>query len=125
MELRGDHLDIYQLKIDKAPTMAEIQLTLTESETSDIERPGSIPWIIQGINLEDSQDGLRSDVRRLPHDATATQKAALQEKRLKLAGRITKFHEIADQMMEGIELDWGTVHVDDPRFCMAEADEQA
>ncbi|KAG1838555.1 hypothetical protein F4604DRAFT_1572198 [Suillus subluteus] len=125
MELRGDHLDIYQLKIDKAPTMAEIRLTLTESETSDIERPGSIPWIIQGINLEDSQDGLRSDVRRLPHDATATQKAALQEKRLKLAVRIAKFHEIADQMMEGIELDWGTVHVDDPRFCMAEADEQA
>jgi hypothetical protein len=35
--------------------MAEIRLTLTESETSDIERPGSIPWIIQGINLEDSQ----------------------------------------------------------------------
>lgn len=28
-------------------------------------------------------------------------------------------------MMEGIELDWGTVHVDDPQFCMAEADEQA
>ncbi|KAG1763081.1 hypothetical protein EDD22DRAFT_846611 [Suillus occidentalis] len=93
MELQGEHLDIYQLKINK-------------------ERPGSIPWIIQ-------------DVRRLPYDATATQKAALQEKQLKLAFRITKFHEIADQMMEGIELDWGTVHVDDPQFCMAEADEQA
>ncbi|KAG2358385.1 hypothetical protein BDR07DRAFT_1489522 [Suillus spraguei] len=71
------------------------------------------------------RDGLQSDIRQLPYDATATQKAALQEKRLKLAAQITKFHEIADQMIEGIELDWGTVHVDDPLFCMAEADEQA
>ncbi|KAG1841050.1 hypothetical protein F4604DRAFT_1690502 [Suillus subluteus] len=39
MELQGEHLDIYQLKIDKG-------------------RPGSVSWIIQGINLEDSQDGL-------------------------------------------------------------------
>ncbi|KAG1820802.1 hypothetical protein EV424DRAFT_1347050 [Suillus variegatus] len=76
MEVRGEYLDIYQLKIGK------------KSETSDIERPGSVPWIIQGINLEDSQNGLRSDV-------------------------------------QGIELDWSTVHVDDPRFCMAEANEQA
>jgi hypothetical protein len=63
------------------------------------------------------------DVRRLPSDATATQKAALEEKRQKLAGRITKFHETADAMTEGMELDAGTVHVDDPRFCTAEGEE--
>ncbi|KAG1859432.1 hypothetical protein C8R48DRAFT_673974 [Suillus tomentosus] len=71
------------------------------------------------------KDGLRLDVRWLSYDATATQKAALQEKQLKLAAQITKFHKITDQLIEGVELDWGTVHVDDPRFCMAEADEQA
>ncbi|KAG1830726.1 hypothetical protein DFJ58DRAFT_671542 [Suillus subalutaceus] len=146
MELRGEHLDIYQLKIDKgkfpsiplsnlmtnshipdyeAPTMAEIRLKLTESETLEIGRPGSVSWIIQGINLEDSQDGLRSNIQRFPWNATATQKAGLQEKRLKLAARIIKFHETADQMTQGIELDSGTVHVDDSRFCQAEAEEQA
>ncbi|KAG1838545.1 hypothetical protein DFJ58DRAFT_733798 [Suillus subalutaceus] len=108
MELRGEHLDIYQLKIDK-----------------EIGRPGSVSWIIQGINPEDSQDGLRSNIRRFPCNATATQKAGLQEKRLKLAAQIIKFHETADQMTQGIELDSGTVHVDDSRFCQAEAEEQA
>ncbi|KAG1743586.1 uncharacterized protein EDB91DRAFT_1080989 [Suillus paluster] len=36
MEKRGEHLDIYQLKIDKG-------------------KSGTVSWIIQGINLEDAQ----------------------------------------------------------------------
>ena len=68
------------------------------------------------------RDGLRSDIRHLPYDATATQKATLQERKQKLAARITKFHENADAMTEGLELDGGTVHVDDPRFCRAEGE---
>jgi hypothetical protein len=68
------------------------------------------------------RDGLRLDIRRLPHDATATQRTALQEKRQKLAARIAKFHENADAMTGGLELDAGTVHIDDPRFCRAEGE---
>ena len=72
MKKRGEHLDIYQLKIDKgkvihyvmkcvtdryleAPTMAEIRLNLTELEHPETGRLGTISWIIQGINLEDAQ----------------------------------------------------------------------
>ena len=66
---------------------------------------------------------MRSDIRRLPSDATATQKAAIQERRQKLAARITKFHENADAVT-GIQLGSGSVCVDDPRFYMAEGDRQ-
>lgn len=66
---------------------------------------------------------MRSDVRRLPSDATATQKAAIQERRQKLAARITKFHENADAVA-GIQLGSGSVHIDDPRFYRAEGDQQ-
>ncbi|KAG2124299.1 hypothetical protein BD769DRAFT_1334995, partial [Suillus cothurnatus] len=60
----------------------------------------------------------------LPSDATATQKTGLQEKQQKLAACVIKFHETADHITEGIELDTGTVHIDDPRFCRAEGEEQ-
>ncbi|KAG2111109.1 hypothetical protein DEU56DRAFT_762242 [Suillus clintonianus] len=123
MEERGEYLDIYQLKIDQAPTMAEIRLRLTEAENAETGRLGTVSWIIQGINLEDAQDGLRSEFRRLPSDATATQKATLEEKRQKISARITAFHETADAMTEGIELEAGTVHKDDARFCWAEDEE--
>ncbi|KAG1887759.1 hypothetical protein F4604DRAFT_1570502, partial [Suillus subluteus] len=106
-----------------SPTMAEIRLRLTEAENAKTGRLGTVSWIIQGINLEDAQDGLRSEFRHLPSDATAAQKATLQEKQQKLSARITAFHETADAMTEGIELEAGMVHKDDARFCWAEDEE--
>lgn len=35
--------------------MAEMRLKLTESEYADTGRSGSISWLIDGINIEDSQ----------------------------------------------------------------------
>ncbi|KAG1888625.1 hypothetical protein F4604DRAFT_1569672 [Suillus subluteus] len=52
---RGELLDIYQLKMDKAPSMAEIRLRLTENELSANGRTGSVAWLIEGINIENSQ----------------------------------------------------------------------
>ncbi|KAG2130738.1 hypothetical protein DEU56DRAFT_757809 [Suillus clintonianus] len=104
-EERGEHLDIYQLKIAKG-------------------RLGSISWLIDGINIEDSQDALRVAIRQLPKDASAVQKAAVQVKRQKLAARISKFHEIADAMTEGIEVHGGTEHMDDIRFCTTDVVEE-
>lgn len=70
---RGEHLDIYQLRMDKgrfckiellvianckssiAPTMAEIRLRLTENELSTIGRTGAVAWLIEGINIENAQ----------------------------------------------------------------------
>ncbi|KAG1846287.1 hypothetical protein F4604DRAFT_1533945, partial [Suillus subluteus] len=123
MEKCGEYLDIYQLQINKAPTMAEIQLKLTESENADTGKPGTVSWLITGINLEDLQDGLRADIQQLPTDATPAQKASIEEKRQRLAARIAKFHETADVMTAGMDLRIATVHSDDPRFCCAENDD--
>ncbi|KIK76543.1 hypothetical protein PAXRUDRAFT_169613, partial [Paxillus rubicundulus Ve08.2h10] len=41
----GEALDIYLLKMEKAPTLAEIRLLLTESQTnSSTGRKGSVAW---------------------------------------------------------------------------------
>ncbi|KAG1844776.1 hypothetical protein F4604DRAFT_1937331 [Suillus subluteus] len=122
VEERGEYLDIYQLQINKAPTMAEIRLKLTESENDDTRHPGTVSWLITGINLEDLQDALRADIRQLPSDATSAQKTSIEEKRQRLAARIAKFHETADAMTAGMDLDIGTVHSDDPRFCRTDND---
>ncbi|KAG1732854.1 uncharacterized protein EDB91DRAFT_1057862 [Suillus paluster] len=122
VEERGEYLDIYQLQINKAPTMAEIRLKLTESENNDDRLPGTVSWLITGINLEDLQDALRANIRQLPNDATSAQKASIEEKRQRLAARIAKFHETADAMTAGMDLDIGTVHSDDPRFCRTDND---
>ncbi|KAG1817221.1 uncharacterized protein BJ212DRAFT_1270704 [Suillus subaureus] len=80
MEQHGEYLDIYQLKIDKAPTMAEIQLKLAKTEYADTGKTGLISWLLNGINLEGAQDALRVDIWQLPRNASAVQKAAVEEK---------------------------------------------
>ncbi|KAG2137128.1 uncharacterized protein EDB93DRAFT_1063206, partial [Suillus bovinus] len=123
MERWGAHLDIYNLKIDKAPTMADIRLKVTKTEYADTGKLGSESWLIEGINLEDTQDALQVDIQQLPRDASATQKAVVTEKQQKLAARISKYHEKTDAMTQGIELNSGTVPVDDTRFCAADTEE--
>jgi hypothetical protein len=66
------------------------------------------------------RDALRVDIRQLPRDASATQKAVVAEKRQKLASRISKYHERTDAMTQGIEVNSGTVPLDDIRFCTAD-----
>ncbi|KAG1744530.1 uncharacterized protein EDB91DRAFT_1050678, partial [Suillus paluster] len=120
---RGELLDIYQLKMDKAPSMAEIRLRLTENELSANGRTGSVAWLIEGINIENSQDALRLSIRQLPQDPTASQRTAIEEKRQKLMARIIKFHEAAEVMTNGMELKGGEgAPLDNPELCLEEAD---
>jgi len=80
---------------------------------------------IKGTSRFSFRDALRVDIRKVPKDASASQKAVVEEKRQKLAARISQFHEVADAMMEGIEVDAGTKHMDDMRFCAADMEEEA
>ncbi|KAG1877557.1 hypothetical protein F4604DRAFT_1924204 [Suillus subluteus] len=120
---RGELLDIYQLKMDKAPSMAEIRLRLTENELSANGRTGSVAWLIEGINIENSQDALRLSIRQLPQDPTASQRTGIEEKRQKLMARIIKFHEAAEVMTNGMDLKGGEgAPLDNPELCLEEAD---
>lgn len=72
-------------------------------------------WVIR--------DGLRSSIRQLPEDPTASQRTLMEEKRQKLLSRINKFHETALVMTNGMELEGGAgLHQDDPELCLEEAD---
>ncbi|KAG1893225.1 uncharacterized protein F5891DRAFT_1196677 [Suillus fuscotomentosus] len=118
----GELLDIYQLKMDKAPTMAEIRLRLTENELSSHGRTGAISWLIEGINIENTQDTLRSSIRQQSDNPTASQRIIIEEKRQKLLSRIHKFHETAVVITNGMELEGRErLQHDDPELCLGEA----
>ncbi|KAG1728761.1 uncharacterized protein EDB91DRAFT_1086001 [Suillus paluster] len=110
----GELLDIYQPKMDKAPTMAEIRLRLTENELSANGRTGSVAWLIEGINIENAH---------CPRILTASQRTGIEEKRQKLMAWIIKFHEAAEVMTNGMELKGGEgAPLDNPELCLEEAD---
>ncbi|KIK18134.1 hypothetical protein PISMIDRAFT_110040 [Pisolithus microcarpus 441] len=52
---RGEALDIYVLKGDKAPTFHEVWLQLTKNPKSPSGNVGSVAWLAEGISIEDSQ----------------------------------------------------------------------
>ncbi|KAG1721503.1 uncharacterized protein EDB91DRAFT_1026363, partial [Suillus paluster] len=107
----------------KAPSMAEIRLRLTENELSANGRTGSVAWLIEGINIENSQDALRLSIRQLPQDPTASQRTGIEEKRQKLMAQIIKFHEAVEVMTNGMELKGGEgAPLDNPELCLEEAD---
>ncbi|KAI5998461.1 hypothetical protein EDC04DRAFT_2584920, partial [Pisolithus marmoratus] len=53
---RGEALDIYLLKGDKAPTFHEVQLKLTKHPKAPSGNLGSVAWLAEGISIEDSQN---------------------------------------------------------------------
>ncbi|KAG1859409.1 hypothetical protein C8R48DRAFT_673951 [Suillus tomentosus] len=109
--------------LHRAPTMAEIRLRLTENEVSTNGGTGAVAWLIEGINIENAQDGLCSSIRQLPEDPTASQRTLMEEKRQKLLSRINKFHKTVLVMTNGMELEGGAgLHQDDPELCLEEAD---
>ncbi|KAG1889622.1 uncharacterized protein F5891DRAFT_922004, partial [Suillus fuscotomentosus] len=78
---------------------------------------------LEGVFDFNFRDALRVEIRQLSKDVSPAQKVVVEEKRQKLAARITKFHEVADAMMEGIEVNAGTEHTDDIRFCGPDVEE--
>jgi len=52
-----------------------------------------------------TRDALRSDVKRLKHNATVIERTKIEDHRRKLEGRIRTFHLKADTLMAGVDLD--------------------
>ncbi|KAI6140385.1 hypothetical protein EDD17DRAFT_1770182 [Pisolithus thermaeus] len=52
---RGEALDIYLLKGDKAPTFHEVQLQLMKNPMTPFRSGGSVAWLAEEISIEDSQ----------------------------------------------------------------------
>ncbi|KAI6117514.1 hypothetical protein EV401DRAFT_2072574 [Pisolithus croceorrhizus] len=88
---RGEALDIYLLKGNKAPTVG-MQLQLMRNPKSPSGSGGSVTWLAKGISIEDSQDQLRFELQQLPNPMSTSQEVKISEKRQRLSARIEKFH---------------------------------
>ncbi|KIK78177.1 hypothetical protein PAXRUDRAFT_40829, partial [Paxillus rubicundulus Ve08.2h10] len=104
LRLRGKHLDIYTTKSEKAPSMADIQLSLMSTPSAEHGHSGSISWLTAGISIEDAQNLVREAVCQLPTDATATQKADVMAKQLALQSKVQKHQDEADSSMDGLDI---------------------
>ncbi|KAI6105115.1 hypothetical protein EV401DRAFT_1873905 [Pisolithus croceorrhizus] len=121
---RGEALDIYLLRGDKAPTFHEAQLKLGKNPVSSSANLGSVAWLAEGISIEDSQDQLRYELRQLPSPMSARQEVKTSEKRQRLSSRIEKFHSTGQAFLKGLEIDGAFIPQDDPAFCVQEDQEK-
>ncbi|KAI6016300.1 hypothetical protein BKA83DRAFT_4128925 [Pisolithus microcarpus] len=103
---RGESLDIYLLKGDKAPTFHEAWLQLMKNPKSPSGNVGSVAWLAEGIGIEDSQ-----------------QEVKISEKRQRLSSRIEKFHSNGQAFCKGLEIDGTFTPQDDPAFCGTDEEE--
>ncbi|KAI6024926.1 hypothetical protein BKA83DRAFT_4124738 [Pisolithus microcarpus] len=103
---RGEALDIYLLKGDKAPTFHEVWLQLMKNPKSPSGNVGSVAWLAEGIGIEDSQ-----------------QEVKISEKRQRLSSRIEKFHSNGQAFCKGLEIDGTFTPQDDPAFCGTDEEE--
>ncbi|KAI6045492.1 hypothetical protein EDC04DRAFT_2888944 [Pisolithus marmoratus] len=120
---RGEALDIYLLKGDKAPTFHEVQLQLTKNQESPPGNVGSVAWLAEGISIEDSQDQLRSELWQLPIPMSPKQEVKISGKRQRLSVRNEKFHSNGQAFFKGLDIDGAFTPQDDPTFCGKEEDE--
>ncbi|KIK23203.1 hypothetical protein PISMIDRAFT_100978, partial [Pisolithus microcarpus 441] len=120
---RGEALDIYLLKGDKALTFHEAWLQLTKNPKSPSGYVGSVAWLAEGIGIEDSQDQLRSEIQQLPNPMSTRQEVKISEKRQRLSSRIEKFHSNGQAFCKGLEIDGTFTPQDDPAFCGTDEEE--
>jgi hypothetical protein len=66
---------------------------------------------------------LQADIRCLPSQHTATQKATIAENRQRLLARISRFNQDAKLFTTGLEAENDLVKLDDPQFCSEEVDD--
>ncbi|KAI6097097.1 hypothetical protein F5141DRAFT_1205735 [Pisolithus sp. B1] len=104
---RGEALDIYLLKEDKAPTFHEVQLQLMKNPMTPFGSGGSVAWLAEGISIEDSHQEVKISV-----------------KRQRLSARIEKFHSNGQAFFKGLEINGAFTPQDDPEFCGKEEEEE-
>jgi hypothetical protein len=55
MEERGENLSIFDLNHEKAPSLAQITLQLTENKDNGNDNSNIVDWIADGIKAENYQ----------------------------------------------------------------------
>ncbi|KAG1880162.1 hypothetical protein F4604DRAFT_1922842 [Suillus subluteus] len=113
-------MDIYEVKMTKAPTRKQQELHLLTQQArwlaGEIHRSAAT-WLASGITLEEAQVALLIDVKKLGRQPTDAQKLAIARRRDRLQGQIDEFVRVAvtflgDQMDEYDKLDLMTMMLD-------------
>ena len=55
MKERGEHLTIFDLNHEKAPSLSQITLQLTENQDNSIDNSNIVDWIADGIKAQNDQ----------------------------------------------------------------------
>ncbi|KIM59763.1 hypothetical protein SCLCIDRAFT_76068, partial [Scleroderma citrinum Foug A] len=76
----------------------------------------SVAWLVEGINIENLQDQLKSEVQCLSADSSSKRKVKIGEKRQRLSARINKFHNTGSQFLKGLEMKDEFIPQDNPTF---------
>ncbi|KAG1836908.1 hypothetical protein F4604DRAFT_1602134, partial [Suillus subluteus] len=113
-------MDIYEVKMTKAPTRKQQELHLLTRQVrwlaGEIHR-GAATWLASAITLEEAQVALLIDVKKLGRRPTDAQKLAIARHRDRLQGQIDEFIRVTvtflgDQLDEYDKLDLMTMMLD-------------
>ncbi|KAG1855363.1 hypothetical protein DFJ58DRAFT_841154 [Suillus subalutaceus] len=113
-------MDIYEVKMTKAPTRKQQELHLLTRQVrwpaGEIHQ-GAATWLASGITLEEAQVALLIDVKKLGRRPTNAQKLAIARRRDRMQGQIDEFVRVAvtflgDQLDEYDQLDLMTMMLD-------------
>ncbi|KAG1866108.1 hypothetical protein F4604DRAFT_1585594 [Suillus subluteus] len=113
-------MDIYEVKMTKAPTRKQQELHLLTQQArwlaGEIHR-GAATWLASGITLEEVQVALLIDVKKLGRWPTDAQELAIARRCDRLQGQIDEFIRVAvtflgDQLDEYDKLDLMTMMLD-------------
>ncbi|KIM72965.1 hypothetical protein PILCRDRAFT_15660 [Piloderma croceum F 1598] len=122
MEKRGEHLNIYQVRLDKLPTLAEVHLKLSETEVRHGNLSGSVSTLTEGLAIQKSQMLLQRHVTSLGSTCSVAQKNELLDRRRKLEARITTYeNRISIIMKLDDDTQWSLSDID-PRVAESSDD---
>ncbi|KAF9238952.1 hypothetical protein BU15DRAFT_74919 [Melanogaster broomeanus] len=110
-------MDIYQIQLDRAPTMKSIELAmLSRSHSIPSTRRGSSTWLARGLHIQQSQIQLRLEALSFGHKATEAQRLTLARKRDRLGTDVRSFVSDAPSFLGQIQVqspdEWDS-HSDD------------
>jgi Kyakuja-Dileera-Zisupton transposase len=121
MEERGEKLSYFDLNHEKAPTLTQITLQLTNSQEGFKDMGNAVGWISDGIKAQDDQlviiflalnftlltipprSRLRFEISKLPQKPTVKQQLNISRLRARLAKRVKDFLQLSVAFLPDLE----------------------
>lgn len=119
MEERGESLRIFDINHEKAPTLAQIRLRLTDSKENSNDGADSVNWVADGIKIQNDQyvfsnmlptsvlisprSRLRYETSKLPKKPTVKQQLKVSRMRASLGKQVKDYLKRSSTFLSAIE----------------------